>query len=195
MDHKKAIQFMAKAAEFGWESSSEVKGDETHVTAIRGGEKLTIWWKGNALIASPQYSYMGRKVGTHNTAGAYRQLAAKPVIKPHRRRRAILQDQPETEQPIVRHELPFDILESPKSEILKAIRGNTLTWLNGMTGKVETSMVPYKVSDKGGVRLFNTDLKSTFYLKTGRNGRQYVSFMDPNGVYRAVYLDSILQVA
>lgn len=202
MDHKKAQKFIDDAAKHGWESKSEVRGNETHVISTRGGEQIHIWWVGNALTSSPQYSYMGRTVGTHNTAGAYRRLEGKPSVIKHTRKSARRQRVDPTfvklqveEEGAVRHELPFDLDESPKSEILKCIRGNNISWFNSRTGVVETCLVPYKVSGKNGVRLFNVDLKNVFYIKANNSGRRYVSFMDGNGTFRAVYLDAILQVA
>lgn len=196
----KAKKFVTEAERHGWEHKIEIKGDEAHVYCTREAERLYIWWRGDTgkLIETPKYTFGGHTISTHNAAGAYRQLAAKPDLsKVYRRsqRIRISSGEEEGEIPVVRHTLPFDIDESSDKEILREIRGSRLTWLNRQTGMAEMAQVPYKVTRSGSVILMNTDLKNVFYLAAGNDDRAYVSFMDGEGRFRAVYLDNILQVS
>lgn len=194
LKHSKAKKFIAEAERHGWTSEWSYRADDkrTMVVATREGEVLSIWWYGNLLNESPVYAYAGRTVKTHNTAGAYRQLAATAVVKPARRIRINEAPNHEAFQGVP---LPFHIEDTPRSAILHAIRDSTLTWRNGISGVLETAKVPYKIVSRGRVSTFNTDLKYTFYIRRGKDGRRYVSFMDENGLYRAVYLDAIVSVS
>lgn len=191
----KAKKFCIEAERHGWSHKVDMRDDEAHVTCTRHGEQLYIWWRENSLIETPKYTFNGRTISTHNAAGAYRQLSAKPDFKKAYRRSSKIKVVEAKETPIIRHPLPFDIHGSTDKEILREIRGSRVTWLNRQTGLAESTVVPYRVQRSGRVILMNTDLVNVFYLATGNNDRDYVSFMDGEGRFRAVYLDNILQVA
>lgn len=194
----KAEKFQKAAEQNGWAVQITEKGDEAHVRCTRGGESLYIWWRENSLIETPKYTINGATISTHNAAGAFRQLEKKPDYNKafRRTRRAEVMTEEKAEiDPLTRMQLPFDIDDDPDSVILREIRGSRLTWLNGKTGVAESAHVPYKVMRGSDVRLMNTDLTHVFYLAAGNDDRAYVSFMDPEGRFRAVYLDAILSVA
>lgn len=206
----KALCFKDDAEAEGWNVEiEEVAPEEVHVYCTRNGEEVYIWWRDNQLLETPKYNYNGAQISLHNTATATRHLAKKPdaalaAKRLQRKQKArtasvIIADEEITELKIEEMQLilPFDIYESSNSEILAAIRGSTLVWANAMTGKVETEYVPYIISKgnkKSGDVYMNTDLKNVFKLVVGRNDRDYISFMNANGIFRAVYLDRILQV-
>lgn len=186
----KAKRFATEADGYKWSSTiTHPHGDEVHVVVVRGDERIHIWWRRGCLIETPKYTLAGRTISLHNAAGATRQLGLKPDLSKAYRRPGAKVAHEVTEdgslQPI-RHPLPFDLYEASDKEILRALRGNRVTWLNGMTGLAETSMLP---------KMSNMNLEDTFYLAENGKGRAYVSFMNEMGHFRAVYLDAILQVS
>lgn len=201
---EKAERFIAIAEEAGWQTKWTRAADWIwiKVVATRGAEWLQIEWQNNQLSYSPMYRFheMDRKI--HSRLDAERVLqATKPDIAAYQRWQRANRNtapvaaatQPESELP---HDymLPFDIHEDPDSVILKAIRGNTLLWKNEFTKEVDSVWVPWRVSDGKRLRVYNADTENVFYLAGSSTGRDYVSFMDANGKFRAVHLDAIIGV-
>lgn len=209
----KANSFMKIAQSCGWETKWKASDDYewVEVTATRGGEKVVITWMSNQLNGPPEYTFNGVLTKLHSAAVAKRTVqAVKPDLDAYKRRskRAsakLAQAGTPTENssgasepsPLDPSEytLPFDIREDPDSVILKAIRGNTLIWRNSMTGQYESEFVPHKIADgRNGAKVFNWDLENVFYLASSSTGRDYVSYMNINGVFRAVALEALIGV-
>lgn len=204
----KANGFMRVAQANGWKTEWKANDDYLNVTvtATRGSEKIVICWESNQLNGPPQYSYNGVVVGLHSAAVAKRTVqAAKPDIEAFRRRSRIANAKLRAQTPTgvtsstaedaptpseSYYSLPFDIHEDTDRTILKAIRGNTIVWRNNLTGQHESEFVPYKAGD----RIFNWDLQNVFYLAQSESGRDYVSFMNINGMFRAVALETLVGV-
>lgn len=194
---------MAKIAkEHGWTGSIEVCHDSDMATleATRDGEWIQVVWVANQLNGPPKYTFNGQPSNLHSAAVAKRVLTGKPDVEAYMKRRRRKDAAPtvpqitssEQEEPseagpieITQHQLPFEINVTPDNKILKEIRGSTLIWYNSISGTAESCRVPV---DK------NRDLENVFFIAESSKGRAYVSFMDPNGVFRAVGLDAILQV-
>lgn len=206
----KANDFMRLANSSGWKPSWSASKDHefVEVTAVRGSEKIVIEWMSNQLNCPPKYSYNGVVTGLHSAAVAKRTLqAAKPDIEAFRRRSRAAAAKLRVQTPLAPsssttdtvpepvveedyYSLPFDIHSDSDGTILKAIRGNTIVWRNSITGNHESEFVPYKAGD----RVFNYDLKNVFYLAQANTGRDYLSFMNINGVFRAVALEALVGV-
>ena len=151
------------------------------------------------------HTFHGISVGLSSALNAKRALqAARPELEAFERRRKIATNKARVNNPSSEgsstaesplnmddeHTLPFDIAQDSDGVILRAIRGNTLVWRNSMTNSLETEFVPHKTGD----RVFNWDLKNVFYLAQSDSGRDYVSFMNINGVFRAVALEALVGV-
>lgn len=205
MGKSKALKFESKAHEFGWETKefiNELDGMRWTITVTRGDESLCCWWDDKSMLEAPIYRLGAYENRPRNLAAAMRVLEAKPdITKAYKRIKSgsTRQANPEPrgdaldgEGPemgvvagTVRYELPFSIETDPDSVILKELRGARLVYLNEISGAAEITSIP---RDK------NYDLEDTFYLTESSAGRAYVSFMDGLGMFRAVHLDSILQV-
>lgn len=198
----KANNFMKHAQSYDWKTTWEADEDYewVEVTAVRGSEKIIITWMNNQLNCPPVYVLSGMKTTLHSAAVAKRTVeAARPDYESHHKRVKLSKarqgtpkdssNTPESSD----YTLPFSI-EDDDSTILKAIRGNTIVWRNSMTGEYESELVPHRISDGKGVRVFNWDTKHVFYLAESPSGREYLSFMNLNGVFRAVALESLVGV-
>lgn len=203
----KANAFISIAKENGWASTWSASEDREYVevTATRGGEKVVVAWMSNQLNGPGTHTFHGISVGLSSALNAKRALqAARPDLEAFERRRKIATNKARVNNPSSEgsstaesplnmddeHTLPFDIAQDSDGVILRAIRGNTLVWRNSMTNSLETEFVPHKTGD----RVFNWDLKNVFYLAQSDSGRDYVSFMNINGVFRAVALEALVGV-
>lgn len=201
----KANGFMEVCKASGWETKWKAANNYefVEVTATRGGEKVVIAWINNQLNGPPEYFFNGVLTKLHSAAVAKRTVqAAKPDIAAYQRRArrtATVAGAPGTapesssaplEIDPTEYTLPFNIHEDLDSVILKAIRGNTIIWRNSMTRAIMSEYVPHKAGDK----VFNWDTKNVFYLATTESGRDYVSYMNVNGVFRAVALETLVGV-
>lgn len=201
---QKANRFIKVAKESGWETKWE-SGENfgwVNVIATRGAESIEISWQDNTLTGSPIYKFheMVRKI--HSRLDAERTLQrTKPDVEAYQRYQRSQRANPAGNgTPVAASTsdlelgLPFDIENDPDSVILKAIRGNTILWRNSITGQMERCWVPWKVSTKKGWQLYNVDLENVFFLASSSDGKDYLSFMDANGHFRAVHLEAIKSV-
>lgn len=85
-------------------------------------------------------------------------------------------------------ELPFDVLESPNREVLLACRGNRVVYLNRITHMAEMVYIPKEKN-----RNWNK-LHPVYYMTTASSGRRIINFIEDSGMFRAIALDTILQV-
>ena len=211
----KANRFIRTAKEAGWETKYAILSAEDaviNVTAVRGPEKIVIEWAMNQLTGSPEYHLHEMQLKIHSRLDAERKLQGKPDYDKYRQwqnrsRGKKLDDSFDPKDPLgegsqrswqnalKNRVLPFDPDTDDDATILKAIRGNTLVFVNSISGTVERVLVPWRMSGgRNGVRVFNYDTKNVFFLEDSVKGRTYISFMDPNGVFRAVHLDRLVGV-
>lgn len=204
----KAEKFAKKAVDFGWttevKANPQLGGDvwETHCT--RGEEYIYIFWVDNILTETPKYTFMGQTMSLHNAATATRQLSSEPDVRRAYRkatRKVSITTRDETPaefedaaQLFARRDLPFSD-EDDDAHILKQLRGSAILYWNELSKQVERESIPYKIRrPSGDLQLMNTDLEDVFFLADNEEGKSWVSFMNPNGVFRAIYLDRILEV-
>lgn len=205
MSVSKANRFIEIAKQNGWETAWNIHNREEEnvvVVATRKAESIQIEWANNQLSYSPKYKFheMERKIHSRKDAEKILRRMKPDLDQYHRFQRSSgnasisvggAQERPsETE-----YTLPFDPDLDDDSTILKRIRGNTIIFRNNLTGEVESVIVPWKVSGgKNGIRVMNVDLTNVFYLATSESGRDYLSFMDMEGRFRAVHLDRLIGV-
>lgn len=206
MSITKANRLISEAKANGWEVKWTLhnrENENVQVECTRGAEYLEIEWNNFQLARSASYRYHEMTLVVNNASAAKRILQRiKPDIEQYQRwqrrnRKQIVIDETreEAEQDFSDYILPFDIHKDDDSTILKAIRGNTILFKNSLTGNVESVMVPWKISGgKTGIRVMNRDLDNVFYLAEGAKKRDYLSFMDSEGRFRAVHLDRLIGV-
>lgn len=190
---QKAGDFIKLLKAHGWKGKFD-KDDATDYAKIwakREAEQLEISWINNQLTGPPKYWLADTETNLHSAAVARRIVAGQPDMRAYlkrRKRKARLQrTENNSSQPVqepLRQELPFSN-ESSDQEILRAIRGSTIIWKNRLTGLPESAFVP---------RDSNRDLENVFYVAESSEGKPFVSFISQEGTFRAVALDSILQV-
>lgn len=207
--HSKAEKFAKKAADAGWatevKANHEIGGDtwETHCT--RGEEYIYIFWLDNTLIETPKYTFMGQTMSLHNAATAARQLTLEPDVKrAYRKATRKASVSIHTEVPaqfddaaalFSKRDLPFTE-EDDDAHILKQLRGSNITYWNELSKQIEEEAIPHVIRrTKDSIpQIMNADFENVFFLEDNEEGKTWVSFMNPNGVFRAIYLDRILEV-
>lgn len=190
---QKAGDFIKLLKLHGWKGKFDKDSitDYAKIWAKREAEQLEISWINNQLTGPPKYWLADTEMNLHSAAVARRIVTGQPDMQAYlkrRRRKAKVQraegDSDSPTQETFRHELPFTP-ESSDKEILRAIRGSTIIWKNRISGLPESAFVP---------KDSNRDLNNVFYVAESSEGRPFVSFISQEGTFRAVALDSILQV-
>lgn len=201
---EKAVNFGQHAKAHGW-TGKQTLDEETgvrHLFARRGeSETIDIWWIEDTGAAHPDmlpiYTLAGEKIKCRNVSAVAAIAAKEPDTS--RLRKAARKQRRKFDSPTVLSEeeiddyivsmqgtLPFD-QESTDEEIKVALKGRTISWVNRMSGQVNSALV----SD------------NPKHFSVIRNGRDYVNFVYPvqraheyeTYGFRAVYLDSIVGVA
>lgn len=201
----KAGQFAAIAKENGWTGKFNVgeDGEWAEVICERDGEHLEISWFENKLTGPPKYSFSGVELKLHSTKIATDKLRGKPDLEQvtrHRRRavRAQQAAQPMSTNgtegeaaPLADVEadiLPFDPEESSNKDILLACRGATLIYVNRISRLADMVYVhPLKNRN-------DNKSQRVYFISVSQAGRKSINFIENSGAFRAVALDSILQV-
>lgn len=183
----KADAFMDEAEAAGWEV--EYVTDEDHVAvkarreyiaqALRTHEVLELSWSPSRLIEAHYLSGIAGDVAKKlsSVKGAIERLKAdvpKPRVNGHR----VQRDEPVKR--ILKTKLPFDIEEAYDDEIIAAVRGKKIVWLNNTSENYEEALVTNK-----------TDRH--IRIETGTAGRAILTFISPEG-FRSVALESLVQV-
>lgn len=218
----KAEKFKKEAELHGWAvvvGTGSAGGDHIVVDCNRGDEHINIFWVNNILTETPKYTLAGVTTSLHNAAQATRQLSQKPNLERAYRRTArrvglkaatvggSLADpsagggsggQGPEALPIVRHPLPFDLWESTDKEILRALRGSTIVYLNQQLGYALSTRI---------VKQLNMNLLHFNLVQAGEKparptgdrldpnkGRPIVNFIATDGGFRSVAIEQILQV-
>lgn len=208
---EKASHFGAYAKEHGWTGKWSEDEDTglLHLFARRGeSETIDIWWIIENGAAHPDmlpiYTLAGEKIKCRNVS-AIAVIAAKSADE-NRLKKAVRKQKrqwgiQESGEKVTKEQiellqttLPFDH-ESTDQEVLDALYGRTITWVNRISGETDSATV-------GG---------NTKHCKVIRNGHDQISFVNPipqrvlaqfgkaqmdcdTYGFRAVYLDSIVSV-
>ena len=201
----KAGRFAATAKEHGWTGKFNASEDQEWAEVIceRKGEHIEISWFEDKLTGPPKYSFGGVELKLHSTKVATDKLTGKPDLEQvtrHRRRAVRAQQAAQTMsttdegghvavltdvEPDI---LPFDVEESSNKDILVACRGASIVFVNRISGLADMVFVH---PDKN--RNWNK-LHPVYYISVSKLGRKSINFIENSGAFRAVALDSILQV-
>jgi hypothetical protein len=159
---EKAALFMKNIADDWSTKVSNREGEKTEVTATRGDESIKIHWlqgvfhNGNGIYTDP----LGRTIVMRNASACIKQsevseevalqkAQAKQAGKRTRKGSGMgrPQNAPKAEE-VPQEKLPFDVEESTAKEIIAAVEGRKITWVNSVSGKVQSAMVKPSKANK-----------------------------------------------
>lgn len=192
---RKATTFANFAKGFGWLSKSTQEGNIVRLFSRRGeNETLDIQWHDGCILPGlePIYTMAGERIKLRNLSAASKIVQEQPDPKrltkaTRKRKRQTGIDYsggPLSEDDLdsLRGSLPFDA-ESSDDEIEAVLHKRSITWVNTISGQVDSARVDvdkqFKIVRKNG----NEKIKADF-----------VTFCSSAG-YRAVYLNSIVAVS
>lgn len=195
----KAEVFKTDALNAGWKAEIKTKGELSTVVATReeDGAVMSISWKGEACLNECIITVDGHTRKLRNAAACRRELSddstptpktsnsTPKAAKPVRRAAAAADLEEDDEQP----RMPQPVwgrlhAEAPATDIFKAVRGRTITWLNALKGEVESATV-----------LDKADQKQLRIEKSPVNGKRLISFAASEEGFRSVYIERIVSVA
>lgn len=156
---EKAATFMKNIADDWTTEVTSREGEKTEVTAQRGDESIKIHWlqgvfhNGNGIYTDP----LGRTIVMRNASACIKQSEVseevalqKAQAKQAGKRTAKgsgmgrPKNAPKAEE-VPQEKLPFDPEESTAKEIIAAVEGKKITWVNSISGKVQSAQVrPHK---------------------------------------------------
>lgn len=195
----KAEVFKTDALNAGWKADIKTKGELSTVTATReeDGAVLSISWKGEACLNECTLTVDGHTRKLRNAAACRRELSgdsSTPVAKTSNstpkapkpvRRMAVADAEEDDEQPRVPQPVWGRLhAEAPATDIFKAVRGRTITWLNALKGETESATV-----------LPKADQRQLRIEKSPRNGKRLLTFAAAEEGFRSVYIERIVNVA
>ena len=192
---RKASNFANFAKEHGWQSKCTQEGIVVRLFARRGeNETLEIQWHDGCVLTefAPVYSLAGERIKVRNLSAASKVIQEKP--DPKRLAKATRKRKRQTgidysggplsddDRMSLRGSVPFDA-ESTDDEIEAVLHKRSITWINTISGQVDSARIDadkqFKIVRKNG----NEKIKADF-----------VTFCCAEG-YRAVYLKSIVAVS
>ncbi len=159
---EKAALFMKNIADDWTTEVSSREGEKTEVTATRGDESIKIHWlqgvfhNGNGIYTDP----LGRTIVMRNASACLKQAEvseevalqkaqAKQAGKRTRKGSGMgrPKNAPQAEE-VPQEQLPFDPEESTAKEIITAVEGKKITWVNTVSGKVQSATVKPSKANK-----------------------------------------------
>ena len=182
----KAKAFIEDAHKLGWIGQAFVEGEHVRVTVKRGNETIDIEWVSGVFQGTCVYSFDGRSVKLNNASAAKKRMArsaeeATEEVARASANRIVRKSAPE---PKTRAALPFTEA-SLDQEVIDAVEGRKITWVNSISGEEEHDYVPAPRQGKGA-RPTNTKITE------GKRGRT-LTFVGMGG-FHDVLVSSIVAV-
>jgi hypothetical protein len=188
----------AVAATPPWEHDTQSALDGTKLRLFRGEETILITWDANDGLVHPlSYRLSGvRDTKLRNVAEALRFIAGKPDYKPKAIRSAARKTSvSRTAGKAV--ELGLDEMED--KEIIRLLRGKTLTWWSPMQELHESGSVPDRklaeVPDGKGGKKKVWRTSPNIYMSTSSAGRRILTFPAVGEQFRSIGLDQIVNIS
>jgi len=183
----KSAAFVIEAHKLGWDGHGLVEGDTAKVTVQRGGETIDIEWLSGVFTGSV-YSFGGRTVKLNNASAAKQRMnrpaeAAVEEVARVNNNRNVRNFTPKAARRS--RELPFNEL-SLDDEVILAVEGHKITWVNSVSGEEEYDLVPEPRQGKGA-RPTHTKITE------GKRGRT-LTFVGMNG-FHDVLVSAIVEVS
>lgn len=187
----KAAAFAEEAINLGWTWDMQTEGESTTVVVKRGDETLEISWLGGVFQGDTcVYQHAGRTaIKIHNASAAKKRMAVPAAeaeqearkVTAHKAARGGVRKSSVTTRRA--RELPFTEA-SLDQEVLDALCGRTITWVNGTSGTEDSARIPQPSDVK----------KLTNAPKIGEGNRgRHITFNSASGA-RTVLLSSIIEV-
>lgn len=190
----------AQAATPPWEHEVEEVEGFTTLTLIRGDETMQITWDSKTALIHPlTYTLAGvREVKLRNVSQALKDCIT--VAPDYKVKKTVQRRVASPPKEVGRSPLPFDIEEASDEEIIKAVRGRKLVWLNQMAGEFEQAVVPgrklveVKDPDKPGAMKKVWRTSRNIKMSTTSAGRRVLTFAAVGEQFRSIGLDTLVQV-
>lgn len=169
----------------GWKVKREVSGEVKTIIATRPDEEVTASWNNNAAFG-PNIGHHSHPNGVDpikNAASAKRILILEPGNTPQPKEK-VKRKTPVKVDKLARVKLTFDPYKATDTELLDAVRGRKVTWVNHWANEPESANVP--VNGKH-TKIENSKSEETL-------GERILSFCDPVVGYRALFVGAIIKV-
>lgn len=143
----KANDFETVAASLGWSTARETSEDDRlTVVAKRGDETIGIEWMGGVFQPPCVYSLGGRTIQLRNASAAKQRMAMKPEAAAQEAERVVERHHNAVERKAAprRRALKLDLETMTDIEVLEALEGHGITWLNEISGQEESARVPIR---------------------------------------------------
>lgn len=201
----KASALAAYAISVGWAAEvTEYADNKTGVVCTRDDERIVAGWQSEVWVAGYAKHTIGadRETSVRNASEARKLMATPPAEVARRVMRAPRGEggEPKADAGSLVRRLPFDPETADDETVLAKVVGKRLTWINGITGGVETSSIPRtmftKEVDKVTGQKLETERQTTNkHLRITRNseGARILNWVEPAG-FRSAYVGALVQV-
>ena len=199
----KAQQFALRAEAAGWTVERKVEGPSKRAICFRGDETVEVGWT-NEVADGPvigHHVHANGTTGIKNAASAMRIIEGKPgEFIPNPKAKAIrAQTKPKAER--VAKPLPFDPYNSKDEEVIAAVRGKRVIWINSLdSDNPSEGRVPQKPRDPHLLpsgKLSKKKFDHTFISLSKDEdtlGERILNFCDPGVGFRACFIGAIIRV-
>lgn len=181
--HTKAHKHATAFSEAGWKTEVQTSGDYAELVAVRGTETIhQAWISGVYQPDAASYTIGDRTVKTRNVAEAIRWgkrsvADAEAEFAKVGANKSFVKRAPAEAPKAAR--LPFDLATVAEPELVNALAGAKIRWMNRLSNEEETGVVYPDVR--------------RIHVKE-QHGHRVVLFLCMNVGYRAFRLDSLLSV-
>jgi hypothetical protein len=202
----KAAAFALRAEAAGWEVERKIEGDTKTAICKRDDETVEVGWT-KEVAHGPiigVHVYPAGTSGIKNAASAFRIIEGKPgeFIPSEKGMKS------KNSAPVVRRSkveiasstaLPFDPYTSSDVDVLAAVRGRRITWVNSLNPDEPTEgIVPLPPSDKilpSGKVIVRRDYTEIVLSRAEDTlGERILHFCDPLVGFRALFVGAIIKV-
>lgn len=142
----KAQAFVECTVGHGWKPDIKTDGERTTLTVRRGSEAIDLAWENGVFQHPCTYSMNGRTIQLRNASAAKQRMAMDPQKAEEETatvaaRKVVRADRAAAPKRARTRALPFNDESTPK-EILEALTGRKIVWINSVSGAEEVDRVP-----------------------------------------------------
>lgn len=200
---QKAQTLGAFGATFGW--AAEIKTlapGEVMATYKRGEEAIEFNWS-NGVAGAVHYHCMGRSVGVRNASDTRKLMAVSPAeaeesaktviqrVSSRKEPRAKRAPGEKPEQRVLRRRVPWPE-GATDVEIIDAVKGHRIVWRNSISGGYDEGYVARDGESSHGNKIMFRN--HHLHIDENADGKRRLNWASPDGGFRSIYLDAIVQV-
>lgn len=197
----KAGKFAAEAEQAGWEVDRIVDGNRKTAKCVRGDETVEVNWT-NEVAEGPigKHSYPGGSSTIKNAASALRIImGAAGTSIPSPKARAIRDQGPRRPRAArTQRPLPFDPYTATDAEVIAAVRGKKVFWINSLDPDNPSSgYVPEETETRkigNNIREINCEVKIDLSKSVDTLGERILHFCDPEVGFRALFVGALIRI-